>query len=286
MKKIGISIPWDYLSGNIVTKDGKILKQNFGNAADFLKFLKDLEVTHVELRHRKEDISKSEMKSVFQLITDSEFQISIHGDSPPNSKTWTINQVFPWIEAFKNTNSSISNPLMVTLHPYKGKKEKEVYRIQTVEFVRQLSDKLKKSNLPINLALENQRNKGFIDPGTSFFEIEQMWKDINRNNVGICWDMGHCFANYLIDNSIYPLFPHNKFTKAVTHTHIHDLGPDGRTHWIFKENKVPLAENVSRLIEAGYSGIYNLELSFDRFASEKDQSKLLKDTIIKLQEMV
>ena len=286
MKKIGVSIPWDYISGNIVTTDGEILKQNFGNAADFLKFLKDIEVTHVELRHRKKDMPKSEMKSVFQLLTDSEFQITIHGDSPPEGKIWTINQVFPWIEAFNNTKPSASNPLMVTLHPYKGKKDKEVYRIQTVEFIRQLSDKIIENNIPIILALENQRNKGFIDPGTSFSEIEQMWKEINRSNVGICWDMGHCYANYLIDKTIYPLFPHDKFTKQVTHTHIHDLGPDGRTHWIFKENIVPLADNIEHLKNMGYSGVYNLELSFERFSSEPDQLKLLRDTIIKLREMI
>jgi len=286
MKKIGISIPWDYLSGNIVTTDGEILRQNFGNAACFLTFLKDLEVTHIELRHRKKDMPQSEMKSVFQLLADSEFQITIHGDSPPKGKTWTINQVFPWIEAFKNIYPSGSDPLMITLHPYKGNKEKEAYRIQTVKFIKQLSDKIKEFNIPIILALENQRNKGFIDPGTSFYEIEQMWKEIERSNVGICWDMGHCYANYLIDKSIYPLFPNDKFTKQVTHTHIHDLGPDGRTHWIFKENIVPLADNIRQLKNMGYSGVYNLELSFDRFFSEPDQPKLLKDTIIKLREMI
>jgi len=286
MKKIGVSIPWDYLSGNIVTTDGEILKQNFGNADNFLKFLKGHEVTHVELRHRQKDIPQSEMKSVIQLLTNSEFQITIHGDNPPEGKNWTFNQFFPWIEAFKETNPSISNPLMITLHPYKGKKNKGVYRAQTINFIRQLSDKIRELNIPINLALENQRNKGFIDPGTSFFEIEQMWKEIDRSNVGICWDMGHCYANYLIDKSIYPLFPHNEFTKEVTHTHIHDIGPEGRTHWIFKENIVPLADNIEHLKNMGYSGVYNLELSFERFSSEPDQLKLLRDTIIKLREMI
>jgi len=286
MKKIGISIPWDYLSGNIITADGKILKQNFSHAPGFLKFLKDLEVTHVELRHRKIDMPKSEMESIFQLLTELGFLITIHGDNPPKDKTWTINQIFPWIEAFQNIYPSSSDPLMVTLHPYKGNIEKEIYRVQTVEFIKQLSDRIIEYNLPINLALENQRNKGFIDPGTSFFEIEQMWKEIDRSNVGICWDMGHSYANYLIDKSIYPLFPNNEFTKEVTHTHIHDIGPEGRTHWIFKENIVPLADNLRQLKDMGYKGVYNLELSFDRFTSEPHQQNLLKDTIIKLRDMI
>ena len=142
------------------------------------------------------------------------------------------------------------------------------------------------NNIPVKLALENQRSKNISDPGKSFLEIEGMWKEIDRSNVGICWDMGHCFANYLLDNTLYPIYPHSEFTAAAIHTHIHDLGPDGRTHWIFKENRVPLADFVKRLKAAGYEGVYNLELSFDRFAGEKNQQKLIEETIIKLREMI
>ena len=98
--------------------------------------------------------------------------------------------------------------------------------------------------------------------------------------------MGHCFANYLLDNTLYPIYPHFEFSAAVIHTHIHDLGPDGRTHWIFKENIIPLADYVGQLKVVGYEGVYNLELSFDRFAAEENQRSLIKETIIKLRNMI
>jgi sugar phosphate isomerase/epimerase len=286
MKKIGVSIPWDYLSGKFIIKESKVIKDTYGRADKFLKLLQNLEVTHVELRHRKAEMSEMDMEAVFKLLYDFKFKITIHGDTPLQGNNWSINDVFPWLHSYKNIYSNFTEPIIVTLHPFTGSKEISYYREQTVTFIKRLDDFITKDNLPVKLALENQRSKKTNDPGKSFIEIEEMWKDINKTNVGICWDMGHCFANYLIDNSIYPLFPHKKFTKAAIHTHIHDLGPDGRTHWIFKENRVPLADNVSQLKDAGYSGIYNLELSFDRFFSEPDQPKLLKETIIKLREMI
>lgn len=40
-----------YLSGRIVTKEAEVLKNTYGKADQFLKFIQDLEVTHIELRH-------------------------------------------------------------------------------------------------------------------------------------------------------------------------------------------------------------------------------------------
>ena len=286
MKKIGVSIPWDYLSDKLIIKESKLLKEIYGKAEIFLNFLKDLDVTHIELRHRKAGMSKDDMESVFKLLYDFKFKISIHGDTPLQGNNWTVNEVFPWLDSYNKIFPHSDDFIIITLHPFTGSESISTYREQTINFIRRLDDFIKDDNLPIKLALENQRSKKINDPGKSFLEIEGIWKNIGRNNVGICWDMGHCYANYLINKILYPLFPHNEFTNAAIHTHIHDLGPDGRTHWIFKENKVPLADYVEQLKNVGYSGIYNLELSFDRFALERDQQKLLKDTIIKLRKLL
>jgi len=286
MKKIGMSIPWDYLSGNIVTTDAELLKQNFGSAAEFLNFLKDLEVTHIELRHRKTGMSQNDMESVFRILSDFKFYITIHGDNPLQGDDWTINDIFPWLDSFNKINPNNIDTIIITLHPFTGPDSEAIYREQTVEFIKRLDDLILKNTLPIKLALENQRSKKISNPGISFIEVEGMWKEICRNNVGICWDMGHCFSNYLLDKTLYPIYPHFEFSAATTHTHIHDIGPDGRTHWVFKENKVPLSDYIRQLKAAGYTGIYNLELSFDRFAAENNHPKFIKDTITKLRDII
>ena len=57
--------------------------------------------------------------------------------------------------------------------------------------------------------------------------------------------------------------------KGAIHTHIHDLYPGtDATHWPLTCGTIPLFNNVKLLKAGGYSGLYNLELSPERF---KDQ---------------
>ena len=44
--------------------------------------------------------------------------------------------------------------------------------------------------MPVKIAYENQREKGFTDPALYFTSISESVKKINRNELGTCWDMG------------------------------------------------------------------------------------------------
>lgn len=287
MKKIGISIPWDYLADNIVTEDGSAINITYGHSNQFLSFLKDLEVTHIELRQRRKDISETDMRRVFKRLFDFDLSITIHGDILQEEANQSLSSTLPWLDTYKKicrTNS----PVMVTLHPLTGSDKDSLpdYNKKTVHLIRNLNKAITNEELPLRLALENQRNKKNRKRGLSFIEIENMWKEINSEITGICWDMGHCVANHRINNKDYPLFPHSAFTSAVTHTHIHDIGPDGSTHWFFKENIVPLDEYIQKLKSADYRGVYNLELSFSRFRSEINQREQLERNILRLKDLI
>lgn len=287
MKKIGVSIPWDYIADNIATKDGSALHDIFGQSDRFLIFLKDLEVTHIELRHRKKDISETDMSRVFKKLFDFGFSITVHGDSLQKRDKQSITMDLPWFEIYRKI-SKTDIPIMVTLHPVTGSDENALlqYNRNTVQIIQDLSRIISNEELPLKLALENQRSKRNSITGTSFKDIDSMWKEINRENVGICWDMGHCVANNIIDEAIYPLHPHTDFIAAATHTHIHDIGHSGSTHWFFKENIVPLSDYVQSLKSADYKGIYNLEFSFSRFRDDTNQREYLEKSILKLRDLI
>lgn len=287
MKKIGISIPWDYLAENIVTEDGAAINKVYGHSNQFLKILKDLKVTHIELRHRKKNISEMDMANVFKRLLDFNLSVTIHGDILQTERNQSITDIFPWFEIYKKINRS-ENPVMVTLHPVTGTDQDSLpeYNNQTVALIRDINEIIAKEELPLKLALENQRNKADSIAGTSFKDIENMWKKINGEHVGICWDMGHCVANNRIDSIRYPLYPHSEFTAAAVHTHIHDIGPDGKTHWFFKENIVPLSDFIQSLKAENFKGVYNLELSFSRFKNENKQREQLEKSILKLRDLI
>ena len=83
--------------------------------------------------------------------------------------------------------------------------------------------------------------------------------------AGICFDFGHTFWN--VEHHMLDPEPPAEFLQRTIHTHIHDIGTNG-THYPLNVGTVPLAKYVGMLKEAGYSGVYNLELGCHRFAEE------------------
>lgn len=281
MKSIGLSLPWDYLADRILSNDCLALKDIFNNPEECLDLLKEQGVSVIELRHRSPDLTFSDMEAVFQSLIKYNMDISIHGELYPHGDKWTLKEVFPWME----TASALLPPsyeLMVTLHPVTGAESDAECREATVRFLNSLYRELSSESLSFRLALENQRRKGRGTVGTSFNEIIELCRKTEAGDIGICWDMGHGHANYLLDESDYTQFPPTDFTSAVWHTHIHDLGPDGRTHWPLSEERIPLLENIALLQEAGYDGILNLELSFERFRNQIDSKQSLLESIKRL----
>ncbi len=283
MKKIGISIPWDYLSGNHKTVEAVVLYNTFGKSDLFLGYLENHGISCIELRNRQVDMKSEDMDIVLKQLSKYNFSITFHGDLPVCRNIINPNLFFPWIKTYSDLFLCRTT---VTLHTFNGYDNTEIYKYRTINFIKQLNDLILDRDYPVNLALENQRSKGLNDPGLSLTDLVDIVKSIDSSILGICWDMGHSYANLLTDKNLYPRLADNSFVEKIIHTHIHDLGPDGRTHWFFKENKVPIKEYITLLNETGYNGIYNLELSFDRFSDEKNISKMVQNTILMLRNIV
>ncbi len=125
---------------------------------------------------------------------------------------------------------------------------------------------IEKNMLPVKIAYENQREKGFADPATRFKSISASLSRIQRKEIGTCWDMGHSYANFLKNN--YEELPDGIFLENAIHTHIHDLdNKTGATHWPLIFGNTPVERYIEILKKHRYSGLYNLELSTERFSS-------------------
>ena len=275
MNKSGISLPWDYLSDSCISKEAVEIKRGFGTARVFLSLLKAEGVSSIELRHRKKDLSRDELYKAAETVVNAGFSITIHGDALPVPEDFDYDNLFPWNKIIQSLHKDFGNTVTVTFHPIIAEDNEDLSAKLTSETLKILSRY--QNNSIYSYVLENQRSKGYIDPAVSFEGVVNMVKKIPDNKIGICWDMGHSYSNTV--NYNHPLFPPKEFLERVTHTHIHDLGPTGRTHWPFKENNVPLKENIELLKSAGYSGIYNLELSFDRFADDPEIKEMVIGSI-------
>ncbi len=282
MDRMGISLPWDYISDSTYTKEAAVIQTAMGPQEIFLKQLKDEGVVSIELRHRHKGLTFDEMYQAVDRIAAAGFSFTIHGEALPKPEEFSFTKLFSWYKIVNKIITTDTHAVVVTFHPLIVDNERDRSAELTSTVLRSI---VESTQLPsYTYALENQRSKGYIDPAVTFDGVVRMVAEVPDKQVGICWDMGHSYSNVVHYN--HPVFPPKEFLERVIHTHIHDLGPSGRTHWPFKENKVPLEKNVRLLQSYNYKGIYNMELSFDRFAHEASIKQLVLKSLRTLRKLL
>ncbi|MBQ8955000.1 MAG: sugar phosphate isomerase/epimerase, partial [Clostridia bacterium] len=139
-------------------------------------------------------------------------------------------------------------------------------RAATICLLGQWADYAERERLNVTLALENNR---IHSSGLSIVECDGVIatvREVNRPNVGTCFDFGHLYSNFLTYPECTPFLPPDGFLQAALQTHIH--GVKGITHYPLLEGSLPLEDYLRHLRAAGYRGIYNLELESGRFWRE------------------
>ena len=276
--RIGISLPWHYLA-EIYDKSSacRAIYRDCSETSVFLEKLEKQGCRSIELRHWENDLTEEDFEKSFNNITNSGLQYSIHGDIDKNHLDGDIYNSFPWLEkALKGLKKSSQEILTVTIHPVKEKDgDKEKLKLLSEEIISGYCSDIEKYSIPVKIAYENQREKGFVDPALHFSIISESVKKINRNELGTCWDMGHSYANFLKNN--YTEIPDEDFLRYAIHTHIHDLSKEtGATHWPLTCGKVPIEKYVKLLKKYSYNGVFNLEFSAERFDNLNVENYILK----------
>ena len=158
----------------------------------------------------------------------------------------------------------------MVLHSYRGTAGDDLamFMERSVALLRRLALALERENLPWRVALEITRNQGRIDPGDTYQDLLEIRERVGHEVVGFCWDVGHAHWNVLRDK-IFPAAP-PEFLKHIIHTHLHDLAPDGQTHWPLTERRIPLGTYIGALSALNYQGVYNIELYPSRWAAVRD----------------
>ncbi len=277
--KIGLSLPWHYLAG-IYDRDKASMTvfRDCSSAPEFLEKLKKNGCSSIELRHYKNDLEEKDLEKSFKNITDAGLNFSIHGDVGENHGDIDIYNAFPWLKAAeKGLQDSSGKELIITIHPLKkkGDADIELLKSKTENILLKYCNEIEKYSLPVKIAYENQRSKGFTDPAAVFTSISDSVTRIKRKELGTCWDMGHSYANFT--EKAYEELPDTVFLENTIHTHIHDLSDStGATHWPIIYGNVPIKKYTDLLGKYNYKGIFNLELSTERFSMLNVEEKILE----------
>ena len=240
---IGLSLQYKWLAGR-----GSF---PMPEAELFFAELRARGVSSVELRAVARDADPQEVLAVASSLWDRGFRITVHGSVGTAENA--VAEVFaPLSELLSHLRQ---RELVVTVHPIEG---------DNVAMLLALSDYAREQGLPVRIALENERRLPDKTEGDSIALVLEAVTRVDRENVGICFDMGH-FTWY---NSLYHTYsdgmPPVEFLDRVIHTHIHECA-EGRTHFPLEGWRAPVADYVKAL-DRRYFGVYNLELEPPRFA--------------------
>ncbi len=276
--KIGISLPWAYLA-DIYDRDkaSETIYRDCGEPRIFLETLKNQGCTSVEMRHWNKDLTDNDMTKAFENITNAGLSFSIHGDIDESHVDKNLYDAFPWFSsALNGLKKSPQKEFIITMHPVKKiDGNNEQLKSLSESILKHYCMEIEKNTLPIKIAYENQREKGFTDPATKFTSISASLSLIKRKEIGTCWDMGHSYANFLKNK--YEELPDDLFLENAIHTHIHDLAEKtGATHWPLIFGNTPVEKYIGILKKHGYSGLYNLELSTERFRNLNVKKSMLE----------
>ena len=238
---IGISLPYNWLIGDTQLPEPEIL----------LPLLREQGVESVEIRMVPLRADAKEVLRAAELLWEYGFNITVHGTV--KTEEYAVEEVMKPLEQVLSHMKQRN--LTVTIHPIVG---------DNTAMLLKLSDYLYDHNYPVRIALENERKLPDKTMGDGLELVLDAVTQVNRDNVGICFDMGHYawYAEQILQDS--KALPPREFLDRVIHTHIHRC-LDGNTHFPVLEWFEPLASYI-RELDYGYYGVYNLELSPDRFA--------------------
>lgn len=251
----GVSLPFAWLQ----TGEGAL-----GNRAAFLEKLKLTGAKSVEIRTVRPHADPKSVSKAANLLWSFGFQITIHGQVI--SCESAVEDIFAPLSSL--LGAMRQKQLTVTIHPIVG---------DNAAMLTKLSDYIAENRLSVTIALENNRLLPDGTEGDSTVLVLDAVKKANRDNVGICFDMGH-YRYYRLKN--HPEspdeLPDREFLKRVVHTHIHALN-GLTTHFPLGKYELPLSKYLYELTHH-YFGVYNIELD-DRIEKLCDLGQATLDSV-------
>lgn len=223
---------------------------------ELLPLLWERGVSSIEVRAVPPCADADEVFWIAERLWNYGFTVSVH--SSVKTVENAVSEVLLPLE--RMVSALRQRELVVTVHPIIG---------DNAAMLTALSDYITEKGFPIRIALENERKMPDKTVGDSLSLVFEAVTAVNRDNVGICFDMGH-LAWY---NENYTDFPNQappkEFLSRVIHTHIHAC-VDGVTHYPLDSWREPFSYYIEKL-SYNYFGVYNLEISPERLADRSDE---------------
>jgi len=286
--KIGLSLSIGYLAGRPASKADKCWLSILGPASQGLSWLKSMGIGWIELHTVYAQTPSYEITKSVEAVFQAELRLTAHIWLPTFAETNCLPDNILLLDRILRAGNMEYREVPVVVHGHKpsGFPSLQEAERQTVADIQNLFRCLRKLDSPLVPVFELCRRKDDAPIGNTYQETCKILDLIHPTEPGICWDMGHSWANYLHDKQ--EIMPPEEFLDRVAHTHIHDIGPGDRTHGPLGYTGITIEDYVTALVCTGYEGVYNLELSPTRWTgfTTGQSRKSVEKSIIVLQEVV
>ncbi|WP_413375384.1 sugar phosphate isomerase/epimerase family protein [Alkalihalobacillus sp. 1P02AB] len=286
---IGMSIQQQALQSNLSDEQKRVYIAGFPSLEMYIDYLQSLGVTSIEVRIYDQAACYDDFQEVLSIIQNKGLNITVHGEL---LKTVVGSQVRTDYPSLLPLLANLNKPIMMPIHASQGYEEGVDYAARTTQILQAWANELNANTKQIQFAVENNRVKKVNDPGNTIRGILEIVETLDREDVGICFDMGHYYSNIQHGKEDAPFVLEedpllNVFCKRVVHTHIHGINSEGTTHFpIWKDSDLLLHSFVQLLEQNNYKGIYNLELSLERWSKADDPKQYIAESIEYLQQTI
>jgi sugar phosphate isomerase/epimerase len=141
-------------------------------------------------------------------------------------------------------NCSENNINLVIMH-LTSKKQAPMYNEIGLNRIRKIVEYAKEKN--VKIAFENTKIKGYL---------EYVIENIKDENVGICYDSGHCHCHFEDE------FNYEFFKNRIFAVHLHDNDKTDDLHLVPFDGTINWDNVVEKLKDANYNGPITLELCY------------------------
>lgn len=237
---VGVSLPYS------------LLRHGGAEYEEIMGTLVEQGVGSIEIRSIRPDSSPEDVVRIAEGLRARGMEITLH--ATVTSAESAVQDVFgPLSPLF---SEGCQEKWIVVIHPING---------DNVAMLRTLADHAVSMAYPIVWALENNRLLPDGNAGDSAALVLEAVEAVDRDCVGICFDMGHYAYDMKarVGDGEWQM-PPKAFLNRVVHTHVHALN-GFETHYPLGEYELPL-ERILEKMAYGYFGVYNVELTFARFS--------------------
>lgn len=257
----GLSLEYDYLAGMPQKAISRLWHEKAGPATALLEALREEGLASVELRGLHPLLPGEAFDACLSLLAARGLGATVHGYLPEVFPATTLFEAYPWLKSWPREQR-----MVMALHACSGGAGASLPGLarRTVEALSWLGGELAREGFTFQLALELNRQKGATDPGADPAGLLAMLETADPARVGICWDMGHGYANQRSGLDQARVWSTRPFLERVIHTHLHALDREsGGTHDFLSRGEIPFSDYAGLLCGAGYGGVWNLELKPD-----------------------